>query len=67
MKSFSTILANTISHRDCRVRALGETNLRIGEVASALGYDSLSLFSRQFTSAYSLSPGAYRQRGDLAM
>jgi AraC-like DNA-binding protein len=41
---------------------LNETNLRIGEIARELGYDSLSLFTRQFTAQHHLSPRRYRQQ-----
>ena len=44
---------------------LRESNLRISEVASKLGYPELYLFSRQFHRMFGTSPSRWRQFGSL--
>lgn len=41
---------------------LHDTQLRIGEISSRCGYDSLFAFSRAFRMAYGISPSEYRAR-----
>lgn len=42
---------------------LAESSAPVGEVARAFGYDSLPLFTRQFTEIFRLSPSVYRKNG----
>jgi AraC-like DNA-binding protein len=41
-------------------KALRETDQTIGEIATAVGYDSVSSFSQAFKRAIGRSPGLYR-------
>ena len=43
------------------VKYLTETNLKIGEIADAVGYNSADHFSRIFRDSYHMSPSDYRK------
>lgn len=42
-------------------RLLGDTDLRLKEIADQLGYQDVFYFSKQFTQTFAISPGAYRK------
>src|SRR5215813_11820394 len=57
MKEYATRL------RICSgARLLAETNRKLEDIASSLGYDHASHFSRVFTDVMKLRPGEYRRR-----
>lgn len=56
---FNDILKNT--RQELALKYVGESDMKLTEVAFALGYSELSAFSRAFKSWTNLSPHKYRQ------
>lgn len=63
--AFGTTIRNYVLRKRMSVaqRMMYDLNLRIGEIADAVGYSDIYQFSRQFKKSFGVSPTQFRQQG----